>query len=219
MVIKKPLLFPILFISFGITTQTVAYIFGNENLLSYISGVFGVVAVVLTSLKKISMYLFSFLQLFTYMVLAYDQHLYGELAENVFYAITMTAGVFIWLKHYNGNVVETKSLNATGWLFTVAGCVASSISLYFVLRNSDDTQPFMDAISTTPAIIAQILMITRYREQWIFWLIVDVTTCILWFNANNWCMVFQYVFWTFNGIYGWVLWSKKENRNRITRII
>lgn len=210
MVIKKPLLFPVLFISFGIITQTVAYIFGNENLLSYISGVFGVVAVVLTSLKKISMYLFSFLQLFTYMVLAYNQHLYGELAENVFYAITMIAGVFIWLKHYNDNVVETKSLNATGWLFTVVGCVVSSISLYFVLRNSDDTQPFMDAISTTPAIIAQILMITRYREQWIFWLIVDVTTCILWVNANNWCMVFQYVFWTFNCIYGWLLWSKKR---------
>ena len=209
MVVKKPLFFPALFISLGITTQTAAYIFGNENLLSYISGVFGVVAVVLTSLKKISMYLFSFLQLFTYMAIAYGQRLYGELAENIFYAITLIAGVFIWLKHYDGNAVEAKSLNATGWLFTVVGCVVSSILLYFVLRNSDDTQPFMDAISTTPAIIAQILMITRYREQWIFWLIVDVTTCILWVNANNWCMVSQYIFWTFNCIYGWILWGEK----------
>lgn len=209
MVIKKPLLFPVLFISFGLLTQTFTYIFGKDSLLSFVSGIFGVFAVVLTSLKKISMYIFAFIQLFTYMVLAYEQRLYGELAENVFYAATMIVGIFIWLRHYEDKEVETKRLHGAGWFITILGGILSSILLYIVLRNSDDTQPWMDSISTIPAIIAQMLMIMRYREQWIFWLIVDVTTCILWVNAHNWCMVSQYVFWTFNCIYGWVLWSNK----------
>lgn len=215
MVIKKSLLFPILFILFGIITQTVAYIFGNENLLSFVSGISGVFAVVLTSLKKISMYVFAFIQMFTYMALAYGERLYGELAENAFYAVTMIVGIFIWLKHYKNDHVETKSLNVVGWVITVIGGLVSSLLLYFVLRNSDDTQPWMDAISTIPAIIAQMLMIMRYREQWVFWFIVDVTTCILWVNAHNWCMVSQYVFWTFNCIYGWVLWSNKNELSQL----
>ena len=154
MVIKKSSLFPVLFISFGLLTQTFTYIFGNDSLLSFVSGIFGVFAVVLTSLKKISMYIFAFIQLFTYMVLAYEQRLYGELAENVFYAATMIVGIFIWLKHYENDHVETKSLNTVGWVITIIGGGLSSLLLYFVLRNSDDTQPWMDAISTIPAIIA-----------------------------------------------------------------
>ena len=62
-----------------------------------------------------------------------------------------------------------------------------------------------------PAIFAQIFMILRYREQWIFWLIIDLATILLWYRSGNWCMVSQYVFWSINCIYGWILWSKEES--------
>ena len=32
------------------------------------------------------------------------------------------------------------------------------------------------AITTIPAIIAQIFMIMAYREQWYFWLIIDIAS-------------------------------------------
>jgi len=220
MVIKKTYLFPMFFLLFGLLTQTIAYILGADDLLSFISGILGVFAVVLTSLRKISMYVFAFLQLFTYMILAYEQRLYGELVENLFYAVTLIAGIFIWLKHYKNNKVETKSLGVVDWLFTIIGGVVASALLYFILRNSDDTQPLMDTLSTIPAFVAQMLMIMRYREQWIFWIIVDITTCILWINVHNWCMVAQYAFWTLNCIYGWILWSKKSkyyNNDKVKR--
>jgi len=51
-------------------------------------------------------------------------------------------------------------------------------------------------------------MIKRYKEQWIWWLIIDVLCIKLWFVAGNWSMVAMYVAWTINCIYGWYNWSK-----------
>jgi nicotinamide mononucleotide transporter len=66
----------------------------------------------------------------------------------------------------------------------------------------------LDSATTVPAFIAQMLMIMRYREQWIFWLIIDIGSILMWIHAGDWCMVAQFVFWTINCIYGFYKWSK-----------
>ena len=73
---------------------------------------------------------------------------------------------------------------------------------------TDDTQPFMDAITTVPAFVAQILLTFRYREQWIFWSIINVGSIFMWANVHDYCMVAQYIFWSINCILGYYSWSK-----------
>ena len=80
--------------------------------------------------------------------------------------------------------------------------------------HTDDTQPYLDAFSTIPAFIAQILMIARKKEQWIFWIIVDITTGILWLKAGNYCIVAQYIFWIANCGYGYDKWNEIGNNDR-----
>lgn len=209
MVLAKKNTFSIWFIITGVITQIATYLLTNSCLLSLISGVFGVVSVVLASERKLSMYVFGFLQLGTYIILAIRQNLYGELGENIFYAATMVLGLFVWMKNRKDNIVIPKKLSAGGYVFCTLFLFAGSICLGSFLENyTNDTQPYLDAISTIPAIIAQLLMIFRYREQWLFWLIVDVATCILWIAACDWCMAAQYIFWTVNCGYGWYMWSK-----------
>ena len=81
-------IFIISFISLGLGLQFISYAMSGEE-LSLFSGCAGVLAVVLCSFKKLSQYIFSFTQLFTYVVLAWEQRFYGELAENAFYFVTM----------------------------------------------------------------------------------------------------------------------------------
>lgn len=47
----------------------------------------------------------------------------------------------------------------------------------------------------------------RYREQWIFWIIIDVVSIFMWMFADNWIMVIQFIFWTMNCIYGYRKWK------------
>lgn len=191
----------------GVVLQIIAFLYTGASLLSLVSGVSGIFAVVLCAERKMSFWVFAWIQLITYLVLAFDQKLWGEVAENIFYAITMIGGMFIWNKYKENDLVKSRRLEP-GWLMNIYyfGLIGV-LGLWLILNYTNDTQPFMDSITTVPAIIAQILMIMAYREQWYFWLIIDVASIYMWAVAGNWCMVAQFVFWTVNCLYGIKKWN------------
>lgn len=198
------------FLGLGVLLQVVTYILTQDSFLSFISGLSGVISVVLCSQRKMGFYFFGFVQLFTYIVLCLEQRLYAEIAENGFYFITMLYGLFHWLKHYNSEVkeVKTRKLSVTHNVCIGLMCIIGILFLYVFLIMTDDAQPFMDAVTTVPAFIAQILMILRYRESWYYWLIIDVGSIIMWSFVGNWIMVVQFMFWTINCAYGLYKWSE-----------
>lgn len=199
-----------LFMLIGIFLQLIAWYITKDSLISLISGVTGIISVILCSQRKISFYFFGFIQLGTYMYLAWQQRFYGELIENVFYIITMLIGIVVWLKNYNTEeqIVESKRLSDR--LFYIICSIMVFICVlfgYYMKYFTDNTQPFMDSFSTVPAFIAQTLLMLRYREQWIFWIIIDVVSIFMWMFADNWIMVIQFIFWTMNCIYGYKKWK------------
>ena len=199
-----------LFMLIGIFLQLIAWYITKDSLISLISGVTGIISVILCSQRKISFYFFGFIQLGTYMYLAWQQRFYGELIDNVFYIITMLIGIVVWLKNYNTEkqIVESKRLSDR--LFYIICSIMVFICVlfgYYMKYFTDNTQPFMDSFSTVPAFIAQTLLMLRYREQWIFWIIIDVVSIFMWMFADNWIMVIQFIFWTMNCIYGYRKWK------------
>ena len=198
------------FLGLGLLLQVITYIVTQDSFLSLTSGLCGIVSVVLCSRKKMLFYWFGFAQLFTYVALCLQQKLYGEIAENMFYLVTMLYGIYHWNKNYDNEKLEvkTRGFNLETNLDVLSFTVIGIVLLYIILSHTDDTQPFMDAITTVPAITAQILMILRYKESWFYWLIIDIGSIIMWVNANNWCMVAQFVFWSINCIYGYYKWRK-----------
>lgn len=199
-----------LFMLIGIFLQLIAWYITKDSFISLISGVTGIISVILCSQRKISFYFFGFIQLGTYMYLAWQQRFYGELIENVFYIITMLIGIVVWLKNYNTEeqIVESKRLSDR--LFYIICSIMVFICVlfgYYMKYFTDNTQPFMDSFSTVPAFIAQTLLMLRYREQWIFWIIIDVVSIFMWMFADNWIMVIQFIFWTMNCIYGYRKWK------------
>ena len=208
------------FLALGLLLQTLAIIYGYmtgtpDNLVSIISSITGVISVVLCAQGKISFYLFAYVQMFTYTFgVAIPNHLWGEAWENLFYFITQTYGIYAWFKIYrikkdnNSAEVKAKKLDIVGWVLTTGLLIVGVTILTIVLHQTNDPQPFLDAISTIPAFIAQILMVLGYREQWLHWLIIDVASVIMFIMIGNWVMVAMFVFWTINCIYGWYKWTQ-----------
>lgn len=204
--------FGIAFILAGIATQTATYALTEDSLLSLVSGIAGVISVVLCSQRKLSFYFWGFLQIGTFMVICINEHLYGKLFENGFYLITMIGGLLMWKRHQQGESVSTRKLSRSGMWWLLWQSVVSIAVLYGALRMIGGEQPFMDSFTTVFAIVAQLLMIYRYRESWLFWLVVDIACIIMWYNERNWCMTAQYIFWTMNCIYGLIKWNKENNQ-------
>lgn len=220
------------FLALGLLLQTAAIIYGYatgtpDSVVSIISAISGVISVVLCAQGKISFYLFAYIQMFTYTFgVAIPNHLWGEAWENLFYFITQTYGIYAWWKIYHvkkenkSAEVKAKKLNVKGWILTMGALAIGTTVLTIILANTSDPQPFLDAISTIPAFIAQILMVLGYREQWLHWLIIDVASVIMFIIIGNWMMVTMFIFWTINCIYGWYKWTKlakeKEKESMMT---
>lgn len=213
------------FLGLGLLLQIIAIVYGYitgtpDGIISIICSISGVISVVFCAQGKISFYLFAYIQMFTYTFgVAIPNHLWGEAWENLFYFITQTWGIYAWYKIYrikkdnNSAEVKAKKLNKLGWVITMGLFTIGVIVLTIVLAKTNDPQPFLDAISTIPAFIAQILMVAGYREQWLHWLILDVASVIMFIMVGNWMMVAMFVFWTINCIYGWNKWTKSAKYN------
>lgn len=223
------------FLVVGLILQVIAIITGfasgnPESIGLIISGLAGVVSVILCSQGKISFYLFGFIQLFTYVFcFSIPNNLHGETIENGMYFITMLYGMYVWMKHYrrdtNNDSVEIKArkLGVKGNLIMATVFVVGTIAYYIFLKNVPlfgviDSDPFVDSVTSVPAYIAQILMVLGFREQWIYWFILDVGSIVLALRAGSLVMTAQFVFWTLNCVYGFVKWTKSAKSSSYTKI-
>jgi nicotinamide mononucleotide transporter len=201
--------------------QIIVFCIAPDTPLGIISGIAGVISVVLCAKGKISFYFIGFVQTISYLVLAWQNCFYGEVIENIFYLVTMVWGIFVWKKNMEQNDdgtsdVKAKRFSVVQWIFAIIGTVIATIAMGYLLTKIGSAQAYTDAATNVMAIFAQLLMVRRYREQWIWWIVIDVLCIKMWFVARNWSMVAMYIAWTANCIYGWYNWSKLNKRQNET---
>ncbi|MBR6166999.1 MAG: nicotinamide mononucleotide transporter [Paludibacteraceae bacterium] len=207
------------FLGVGLLVQVVTFVVANHlapdsplTVISLICGLLGVCSVCLTAQGNILTYVFGFAQVITYAWLCISQRFYGEIAINAYYFITMIYGVFAWRKRLQPTgeqsaVITPRRLSYPVLaLIVVLTLLGSWLAGWGLATWTDDTQPYLDAYTTVPALVAQVLMILVYREHWFLWLAVDVFSVALWLRAGDYCMTAQYVFWCANCIYGLRRW-------------
>ena len=197
------------FVTIGILTQLITCEIMNDTALAACSGIAGVISVVLCSQKKYSFYFWSILQLITIMIISYQTGLYGKLIENAFYLITLFIGMNIWKENTTDNTTQVRTMD---WIdYVIFGCLFlpfATILSYSIVNQYNTEQITLDVITTIIGIIAQIMLILRFREQWVLWFILDVLCIALWAKDGNWCLMVQYIFWTINCVYGYFCWKK-----------
>lgn len=203
-----------IFLAAMIALQAIVYCFVPDSPIGIICGIAGCICVVLTAKGKISSYAFNFIQMITYMIICWDLALYLEFGEQVFYFIVCIYGVFAWKKNMQKNSdgteqVKAKKFKLWQWLAAVAITIVSTGLLgYFGAEVLGSTMPYLDAMTVALAVIAQLLMVWRYREQWACWILIDMISLIMFIALGNWSMVAMYVAWTINAFYGWYNWTK-----------
>ncbi len=201
--------------------QVIVYCFVPDTPIGMVCGISGVICVVLTAKGKISSYLFNFIQMITYMVICWDARLFLEFGEQVFYFVACIFGVFLWKKNMKKNEdgteqVIAKKFKPWHWVVTVAVTVVTTILLgTFGNTILGSTLPYLDAFTVALAVIAQLLMVWRYREQWAMWITINTASLIMFIALSQWSMVAMYIAWLINAFYGWYNWTKLNNQNAV----
>ena len=213
-------IFEKIFLVSMLALQIVVFIISPDTVIGIISGVSGVISVVLCAKGKISFYYIGFVQTVSYLYLAWTNKLYGEVIENIFYLVTMVWGIFLWKKNMQKNDdgtsdVKTKKFTPLQWTLAI---VFTAVSAFFVgmwLDSIGSNEAYLDAATNVMSIFAQLLMIWRFREQWIWWIVIDIICVVMWARIGNWSMVAMYISWIINAAYGWYNWSKLNRSQNV----
>lgn len=201
-----------IFLLVAVVMQIVVFCITPDTPLNIIAGIAGCVSVIMCAKGRTLFYFIGFIQTFTYLALAWQNKFYGEVMENIFYFVTMVWGIFEWKKNEVSNEDGTEDVGAlrftpAQWVASIIATVILTYIMGVLLESIGSAQAYTDAATNVLAVFAQILMVKRYREQWLWWLIIDLLCIKMWFVAGNWSMVAMYIVWTVNCIYGWMNWT------------
>jgi len=197
--------------------QILVYVVAPDSWYGVVAGIAGCISVVLTAKGRWLMYPIGFIQNFTYTVLAFQNKFYGEVLEQMFYIVTMVWGMYAWAKNMTVNEdgtqdVKTRKFGPTEWISSIIITIVATVIFGYILKWMGAAQPFTDAATNVMAFFAQLMMVKRFREQWLWWILIDLLCIKMWFVAGNWSMVAMYIAWTANCAYGWYNWTKLNNK-------
>ena len=192
----------------------------GDSMLAIFSSLTGIISVVLCAKGKIENYFFGFLNALTYAYLCYQAHIFGETMYNILMIPMIIIGVISWKKNMEADDSEVKARNLTpmGWVILVVGSIAAVAAYGFILKLIGGEFALVDATSTVFSVIATILMLARYSEQWIMWVVVNVVSVVLWamaFASGEGSGITYLVMWIaylFNSIYGYINWRRMASK-------
>ncbi|WP_273446113.1 nicotinamide riboside transporter PnuC [Neolewinella agarilytica] len=183
----------------------------------------GVACVSLIAIGKRLGYLIGLVSSITYAWIAYQNGLFGEVGLNIlFYLPTGVAGYFMWAKNEANGTVNMQRLASRQRLWLVLGSVLATIVLGLVLRAiPGQNSPYVDAATNVLSIIATLLMMWRFAEQWWLYVALNVLTVSLWtirYLADGYAadrMIFLWLIYLINSVFGLIIWArgveKREN--------
>lgn len=180
---RKWEIFWILFANFVILAVSV---YLNDTAVGIIASMTGVTCVILTGMGKISNYIFGTINVLLYAYVAWNAKYYGDVMLNLLYYFpTNIIGWFVWKKNIDeeNKEVYKRKMSLKQEIFVGILSVVGIFAYGFILRLLGGNLPIVDSMSTVLSVVAQILLIKRYMEQWIIWIVVDIVSVIMWIAA------------------------------------
>ena len=105
-------------------------------------------------------------------------------------------------------------------VWVVVAAVIGTLAYTELLKSLGSALPALDGATVVVSIVAQVLMVLRYREQWVLWIVVNILTISLW--AAMWLhhgetslpLLVMYGMYLCNSLYGYYNWTQLLRRHR-----
>ncbi len=192
-------------------------VYWQDTLMGIVSSTTGVACVVCTGKGKLSAYIFGLVNSILYAIIAFQATLYGETMLNALYYVPMQfVGFYVWSKNMNSETheVEKRHMKNSGRVLMVLGIAVATLAYGFLLKYLGDAMPFVDSFTTVSSVVAMIVSVRMFAEQWWIWIAVDVFTVYMWacnFAAgnDNMATLLMWIVYLGNAIIMCIRWEKE----------
>ncbi len=205
--------------------------------LNGIAAFTNVICIILISFGKISNFFWGFFAVSIYGCIALVWDYVGSMQLNLFFALPFQfIGYSLWKFHLNSQQeIISKRLNLKTNVIVVYFTIVLAVFFYFeipefsrvILGHYDfDGNTFqqllphiLDSLTNALSIVAQILMLLRFREQWFFWIIVNICQIVMYSGvAHNRLDVNLLLMWFValgNACFGFYQWFFVRSEEKV----
>ena len=184
---------------------------------SIIAAIIGVINVVLGGKGKLSNYFFGVVSACLMIYINLTVKNYGIMLVSVYNLVMQFVGFRAWSKNMNKDTHEVKKIHmkkSQRWMY--AGILAvATVVLGFIMRQVGDSHPFIDAFITSAQVIAMILMVSMFAEQWWLWIVINIASIYLFLTSREvtLALALMYVVYFVNSIIMCIKWEKEAREN------
>ncbi len=160
-----------------------------------------------------------------YVFVYYDAGLYADCAFNGYYLLAAVYGWAEWKRKARGNVeaeenskgIESIFSNPSplGWkgggVLVVSTVAVFLLIAYLLIRFTDSTVPWLDALTTALSIAGMWMLAKKYVEQWWVWFVVDVVSAGLYVYKALYFTAGLYLLYAVVAVFGYCKWKQMMN--------
>ena len=184
---------------------------------SIIAAIIGVINVVLGGKGKLSNYFFGVISSILMIYINFTVKNYGIMAVSVYNLVMQFVGFHAWSKNMNSATHEVKKIHMKSSKRVVYASIiaAATVALGFIMKQFGDTHPFIDAFITSSQIIAMIMMVRMYSEQWWLWIVINIASIYLFLTSREvtLALALMYMVYFVNSIIMCIRWEKEALAN------
>lgn len=189
------------------------------TIINFISAVCGVFCVFFCAKANISNFVFAAVNTLVYAIFLFYHKIYGTFAlEVLFYMPINFISWYIWTQHRDSKLIEktkSKRLTLTQNVIAALLIIGGGIIYHMILVKLGGNVAWLDAFTLSIGIVAVILEMLRFKEQYFWWIVTDIIAVAMYI------MHFDLVYLTKKSIYlimaiiGFVNWHKlNKERNK-----
>ena len=216
---KKWSKFEVIWLIFITVVITSTVIIKTNGIISNIASICGVVGTFLIAKQTRLAYIFTTINALLYGIVVFKNGMYGSAVYNLLYNFPMQIyGVIYWTKSAAKSDLGIRMVSKKIKIIASIILITIIIITMFILNKFGGNMVFFDSIIMVLSYVAVFLMTNKYMEQWIVWIIVNVSGTIMWGiqtlqNPNNMGLLVMWIIFLCNSVYGFINWRKiKQNR-------
>ena len=115
--------------------------------------------------------------------------------------------------------VAKKYMKNSGRIILLLSILTATYFYGLILRFLGDAMPFVDSFTTVSSVVAMIVSVKMFAEQWWIWVAVDIFSVYMWWcdfqsGSDNMATLLMWVVYLGNAIIMLVKWEREAKLNK-----
>lgn len=179
-----------------------------ENYLPFIEWtavILNILYVILAAYEKRICWIFGGIASLLSIVYFLEINLVSESFLYLFYSVIAIYGFINWGKDQVGQKIVKWKIEQHAYLFGIALILAAVLYFFSSLFSNAEFRE-IDALTTSFSILATYLVIKKVLSNWIYWIVIDIVTTVLYFMKDSNIYAAQMIIFTLLAVLGYIKW-------------